>query len=109
MTTAKRFPFLLLAGIAIICGLGLASQLIVNGINTDQRRADLERRDAQFCKAIPNVAAATAQSLVDILVEQAAKEGAPSAQIAETKRLGRLYVSRARVLARADLTTCKED
>lgn len=106
MTTPRRLPFLLIAAIAILCGLGLASQLIVNGINTDQRREDNAARDAQFCEAIPNVAAATAQSLVDILVDDARKDGATQAQITETKRLGVIYVARARFLARADLTTC---
>jgi len=109
MTTPRRLPFLLIAAIVLICGLGLASQLIVNGRATDQRRADNAARDAQFCAAIPNVAASTAQSLVDILVRDAAGRGVTAAQIAETKRLGALYVDLAREKAQADLTTCHKE
>lgn len=77
-------------------------QVIVNSHEDD-------RINRQLCRAIPNSAARTAQALVDVLVADAQRRGVPAAQIANTRRLGAIYVHRARQLALSDLPACPEE
>lgn len=82
--------------------------IISNGQQNDEDARRAVAINAQFCTAIPNVAARTAQALVDILVTDATAHHVPRARIDNTRRLGRLYVSRARLLALSDLPACTQ-
>lgn len=74
-----------------------------------QQRIDStnEFRD-EVCVALPNVAANTAEALVNILVADARQRGVPEAEVQETIRLGALYEAEARSLTQGDLTTCSQ-
>lgn len=92
-----------IAALLVIVSVGvLAATVVLNG-----RAAD--RQDAQICTAIPNAAAAGAQALIDILISDALHRGMPKERIANTERLGRLYVARARELALSDLPSCPKE
>jgi hypothetical protein len=72
----------------------------------NDRRHDRDRQAEQFCRAIPNTAAASAQALVNILVADARRRGVPEREVKQTITLGALYVVEARRLANRDLPEC---
>lgn len=75
----------------------------------EARRAQRLEQISQLCTAVPNAAAAGAQALIDTLVADARRRGVSAPQIAETERLGALYVTRARYLTVQDLTSCPKE
>jgi hypothetical protein len=70
------------------------------------RRAEVLKRDQQFCRAIPNTAVASAQALINIVVAQAMREGASKEAISNMKVKGLAYTEEARRLALAELPEC---
>lgn len=79
----------------------ISFQFIANAHAAKERRG-------QFCEALPNAAAAGAQALIDIAIQQDIKEGATAAEIERTRKVGDLYIARARELVLADLPTCPQ-
>lgn len=93
---------LALLGYLVLAG-GMILGLVQLRNLSDTRKADRDAQTAEFCRAIPNASAAAAQALVDVLVADAVRRGRSPA---DTKRLGVLYVERARLVALRDLPSC---
>lgn len=121
-----RWRYFAAAALFVLMGGVIALQQIDTARTNDARRAERDRQAAafarqdarltaqtrkldrlsdQFCAAIPNVAAASQQALINILVQNAPPD-TTDAEVAETLRLGRLLVAEARRLAQADLPDC---
>lgn len=71
-----------------------------------ERRVETLKRDKQFCTAIPNVAEASAQALVNILIANAKRRGDTREEIQRITDLGHLYTDESRRLALEDLPEC---
>jgi hypothetical protein len=70
------------------------------------RRAEFLVRDQQFCRAIPNVAVANAQALINVVILQAIRDGRPKSDIEATRERGKEYTSETRRLALEQLPEC---
>jgi len=104
---AVRHWQLTLISVLVIALAAVMSLALIDNAREDAERRDFRAaQDDQFCEAIPNVAEASAQALVDILVADYVRRGVPEARIANTRRLGALYIARARELALVDLPSC---
>ena len=102
MSQLLRYRYwILLALVVLVSSSILAYQSAEN-------KAISDRQTEQFCEAIPNVAAAGAQALVNIVVNRDREEGTPEAEIRETIAIGEIYVAEARRLALADLPDCPQ-
>lgn len=94
---------------AIAIGLMVLAAAFLGSFAIIQNASERADQTAQFCKAIPNAAAASAQALVDVLVADAEHRGVPYAQIQRTRDLGRIYVRRARFRALGYLPSCPQE
>lgn len=104
----RNWQIVVIAVLVLAAGVTISAQTLANARSADERRAERDRQAAQFCTAIPNAAVASAQALVNILIGQAIKEGAPRSDIERTTMLGHLFTAEARRLALADLPACPQ-
>lgn len=106
----RQYPWTV--AFVILFAAMIAGFLAIGHINSRQQ-ADREERisndariDRQFCVAIPEVAAASAEALVNTARRQAIRNNSSSEELEELNRQGVIYIAEARQLAESKLPSC---